>query len=161
MEDTTPDPWSTWIQNNPGKSVFTPTVAPVNAPRQVEGPVNTRFNEQDAKIETLNRKFEELQATQTQIHNDNTTMRGEVEKAVKNQQEQFTALTKSVDARITQQTEENNVKFGALQSAVESGRRAQEEQFNILRNMLMQSVNTSRKTQKIDGASTPGGGEGD
>eukprot|EP00438_Fugacium_kawagutii_P029357 Skav203292 [mRNA] locus=scaffold5484:132792:137099:+ [translate_table: standard] len=152
--DLDEDPWAAWKENHPGKSVFAPVAAPTNVQRQIDGPVNQRFAEQDAKIDTLSRKFDELHALQGKIHEENTSL-------LQQQNNKFTELTRSVDARLTQQTEENNAKFNTLHGAVESGRKAQEEQFNILRDMLMQSVATgSRKSQKTDGKSTPGG-EGD
>eukprot|EP00438_Fugacium_kawagutii_P004922 Skav217261 [mRNA] locus=scaffold47:1251302:1255693:+ [translate_table: standard] len=156
------DPWASYVPRNSSKFTANTHAPAPQAGRQVDGPVNTRFAEQDAKIDSLSRKFDELQSLQTKIHKDNETIKHEVENHTKQQAAKLVELSKSVDARLTQQADENNARFGTLQNAVEAGRTAEDEQFAILREMLMQNVasangNDPRKTARTDGKLTPGG----
>eukprot|EP00438_Fugacium_kawagutii_P026944 Skav204982 [mRNA] locus=scaffold1180:361350:365699:- [translate_table: standard] len=149
--DLVTDPWQQWRENHPGKSAFA-TPAPSSKPsRNVEGPVNAKLTEQDAKIEQLHRSFEELQH---KMQEDSSQLK----QSMQHQTEQFSRFTTAVEQRIVSQEQETNSKFGSIQRAIDQGRRAQDEQFKILREMLMQAnVNGSRKASKTDGNTTPGG----
>eukprot|EP00438_Fugacium_kawagutii_P013168 Skav223274 [mRNA] locus=scaffold3424:172965:177320:+ [translate_table: standard] len=149
------DAWATWKLNHPGQTAFqSSTPAPSVPPRQTEGPVNTKFAEQDAKIETLTRRLDDLNQ---QFQNDTQSLRQDFHKTVQHQENQISQFAKQVENRLVQQTTETDSKFHTLQAAVDQGRKAQEEQFEILRTMLLQNVNSSRKAAKTDGTTTPGG----
>lgn len=84
------DAWAQWKQKHPGQSAFSsttsaPSVAP--APRQIEGPVTTKFAEQDAKIETLTRRLEDLNQ---QFQQESQAIRSDVQQTVRDQGVQFT-----------------------------------------------------------------------
>lgn len=149
------DPWSTYREKNG----LTNTVVQTIPARTLEGPTNIKFQEQDTKIETLSRRFEDLEK---KIGQETVALKVDVEKALKSQGDSLNALSHNIDERFKKQDTETQNKFTALQVSIDSGRRAQDEQFQMLREMLAGHVSASstRKAQKTSGTSTPGGGDG-
>ena len=90
--------------------------------RTVEGPTNVKFQEQDSKIETLSRRFEDLEK---KIGTDTHNMRVEVEGAFKKQQDVINQMGHNIDERFKRQDSETQSKFTALQTSIDSGRKAQ------------------------------------
>lgn len=150
-DNQVPDAWAQWKLKHPGQNAVYPNQPPAQQTRSVDGPVNAKLSEQDAKIEQLSRNLESLQ---NQVQNDNQAVRHEVQ----NQADQFQKFTAAVDQRLAAQAAETTNKFSSLQVAVDAGRQAQDEQFKILRDMLMNANPASaRKGHKADGNTTPGG----
>ena len=144
------DPWSTYRERNglPTPSLSQPTT------RSVEGPTNIKFQEQDTKIETLSRRFEDLEK---QLNQNNQNLKSDMDKALQKQGDVLAEMHYNIDERFKKQDSETQSKFTALQTSIDSGRKAQDEQFQMIRDMLAGHVSSARKTPKISGTSTPGG----
>ena len=148
------DPWSVYRERN-GLSNPGPSQLPT---RSIEGPTNVKFQEQDTKMETLSRRFEDLEK---RLSSETMTLKSEMDNALQKQNNVLAEMNHNIGERFKKQDAETHSKFAALQVSIDSGRRAQDEQFQMIREMLAGHVSSARKSQKLSGASTPGGAQDD
>lgn len=104
------DPWASWTGSR-----ATSSAAVTPAPRQTTGPIDTRFGDQDAKIQTLQSEIKKLTEGQEKFQQETTEMFKKVEvRDQKNMTEVRAAigdLQKDFQSALTKSIQENSKKM--------------------------------------------------
>lgn len=152
------DAWANFRKRN-GMSTGNHDHKQVSSNRELDGPITSRFNDQDKRIDQIQQKLDAVTKLQQEqgARMDNTFE--EVKQHVLKQDQRILAIDQNMEARFAQQQKQQEQHMQSVQAAIESSTKANEDQFRVLRDMLMKTAAAtpvpSRKAPKTVPGSSP------
>eukprot|EP00438_Fugacium_kawagutii_P025478 Skav226454 [mRNA] locus=scaffold3855:290004:291872:- [translate_table: standard] len=141
------DAWADFRKTN-GMPLSSVRDASSNRPRDLDGPTTARLSEQDARIDAMAKKLEDVASLQNTHAQQTEHLFKEVSTKITQQDGRINEVQQSLDQRLQQYQQRSESQMQQVRQAIDASTQNTADQFKILRDMLMAKSNDPRKARK-------------
>eukprot|EP00438_Fugacium_kawagutii_P016504 Skav228927 [mRNA] locus=scaffold3800:172712:176581:+ [translate_table: standard] len=141
------DAWALFRKTN-GQPLNTEMDTSHATNREVDGPTTSKLREQDAKIEAMSKKLDDVVMMHTTHTQQSEKLFKEVSSAISQQDGKINQVQQSLDQKLQQYQQKSDQQMHQVKVAIDSSAQNTAEQFKILRDMLMAQSKDPRKARK-------------